>query len=73
MINYYISFGQVHVHSFNGMTLDKDILLCIKAHNYLDAIKIARTAFNNQYACIYKEEDINEELMKHFPRGIHYA
>jgi hypothetical protein len=66
MKTYYISFGQIHVHSVNGKTFDKDCICAIEAKDEEEAREKAFECFGNKWCFIYKE--IPD--MKWFPRGI---
>jgi len=66
----YITFGQVHAHSVNGKTFDKDSVAAISCNSYADGRKKAFEYFDNKFHNAYVEEDINEKLLSYFPRGI---
>ena len=59
----YFTFGQSHVHSVNGFTFDKDVVVKITSENPRDSMV---KYFGHTWAFEYdKEPD-----MKYFPRGI---
>ncbi len=60
----YFTFGQVHTHSFNGKTLDKDIVLRITAE---DPRAVMVKYFVQKWAMEYDEPP----RMDLFPRGIY--
>lgn len=66
MKKFYISFGQVHTHSVNGKTFDKDCLAEIEAKDKNEAHDVAMDIFKGVFCMVY------EELpdMSFFPRGI---
>jgi hypothetical protein len=66
MKSFYITFGQIHTHSINGKTLDKDCVAEIQAENYNEAHQKAMEIFNGIF-CFCKE-DIPD--MSFYPRGI---
>ncbi len=66
---YYITFGQIHTHSINGITFDKDIVAEITADTYEEARKKAFELFGNKFAFIRQTNDL-ETLLQWFPRGI---
>ncbi len=60
----YFTFGQVHVHSVNGVTFDKDIVVKITAK---DPRQVMVDTFGQKWSMEYdKEPD-----MKFLPRGIY--
>lgn len=62
----YFSFGQIHAYSFNGHTLDKDVLVKITAENPREVMmKFFGTHWGFEYG-----EEILEDL-EYFPRGIY--
>jgi hypothetical protein len=64
MKKYYLTFGQIHVHSVNGKTFDKDCICVIDAENETEARKIAFDTFGDKWGTIYNK--ISTDL---FPRG----
>lgn len=66
---YYITFGQVHVHSVNGKTFDKDCLAELEAESNEEAHKMAMDIFKGVFhQCV--GEDKLEEFLEYFPRGV---
>lgn len=63
---YYISFGQVHTHSVNGKTFDKDCLCALEANDYHDAHAKAMEIFNGTFCFVYS----HLPDMSFFPRGV---
>ena len=63
----YITFGQVHVHSVNDKTFDKDCVAVIDAESELEGRKIARELFDNKYFTSYTE--FSDDKLEYFPRG----
>lgn len=62
----YISFGQIHVHSIGGKTLDKDCIAEIEADNERDGHEKAMKMFNKKFHnCTESPPD-----MDFYPRGI---
>jgi len=69
MAKFYITFGQVHVHSVNGKTFDKDCLAEIEAETNGEAHEKAMEIFKGVFhQCL--NEDKLEESLKYFPRGV---
>ena len=66
---FYISFGQVHVHSIDGKTLDKDCLAELEAETKEEAHKVAMDIFNKTFHNVYTENELSS-VIKYFPRGI---
>lgn len=69
MNKYYITFGQVHVHSVNGKTFDKDCLAEIEAETNGEAHTKAMEIFNGVFhQCL--DADKLEGSLPYFPRGV---
>ena len=66
MIKLYVSFGQVHTHSVNGKTFDKDSIAVIEAEDYEGGRDIAFQLFGPKFATTYS----NKPNMEFFPRGL---
>lgn len=65
MKNFYITFGQIHVHSVNGKTFDKDCVAVVKTKNMKAARIIAFEKFNAKFHhCLETKPN-----MSFFPRG----
>ena len=61
----YITFGQVHTHSVNGKTLDKDSVAIIEADSIGDGREKAMEMFDGVFhRALGKAPD-----MSYFPRG----
>ena len=69
MAKFYITFGQIHVHSVNGKTFDKDCVAEIEAESNSEAHGIAMDVFNQKFHQCFNEDKL-EENMPYFPRGI---
>lgn len=72
MTKVYITFGQVHVHSINGKTLDKDCVAVINCNSYghgrTMAFEYLDGVFHN---CYSHEEYIDGKVgIEYFPRGL---
>ena len=64
----YVTFGQIHVHSVNGKTFDKDSIASIKCENYADGRRLAFEYFGPQFFTTYRAVD--DEMLSFYPRGI---
>ena len=64
-MKFYISFGQTHTHSINGVTIDKDCVVEIEAESRGAAHERAMDIFDGVFHNVYDEPHIN-----YFPRGI---
>ncbi len=66
----FITFGQIHVHSINGKTIDKDCVAVINHTKDEDGRAIAFELFGNKYSMEYPEKYWKESDMLHYyPRG----
>lgn len=63
MIRRYFTFGQTHVHSVDGFTYDKDIVVEITANN-------PRQTMFDTFGCQWGMEYEQKPPMELFPRGI---
>lgn len=66
----YITFGQVHTHSINGITLDKDSIAAIEHDKEESGHKIAMVIFDTKFHQAVKEESLTEDFLSYFPRGV---
>ena len=69
MENHYVTFGQTHVHSVNGKTLDKDTVAVFKAKNSAEGRKQAYEYFGSDFFTDYHGSQWSNEKMKYFPKG----
>ena len=65
----YITFGQVHVHSVNGKTFDKDCVAVINAEDEENGREKAFEYFSDKWFTSYTEENWKDSNMHFFPRG----
>lgn len=70
MKKFYVTFGQVHTHSVNGKTFDKDCVAEIQAENEAKARDKTFDSFGNKWHQCINEEEKTEAFMEFFPRGI---
>ncbi len=66
MNNYYFTFGQVHTHSVNGKTFDKDCVVSIKAGSSDSARRKMFDTFGQKWASQYE----TQPDMRFYPGGI---
>lgn len=70
-MKYYVTFGQVHVHSVNGQTLDKDCVATFEAVDYETAEEYAHYLFGPKYCSLKDHEEFDEEdLNNYYHRGL---
>ena len=69
MNKYYITFGQIHVHSRGGRTFDKDSLAVIEAETSEEAHKIAMDIFDGKFHNVHTEKQL-PGIIEYFPRGV---
>lgn len=69
MKKYYISFGQIHIHTINGHTFDKDCVCEINAPNERDAREKAFETFDSKWSFLYCENTV-DKILRHCSRGI---
>lgn len=66
MKKFWILFGQIHKHSINGLAIDKDCILEVKAATRREAHENAMEMFDKKFFTVYDKLP----NMKHFPRGV---
>jgi len=66
MKTYYFTFGQVHIHEYNGKILDKDIVVEIESISYSTAREKMFNLFGDKWFTGYQEKPD----MSYFPRGV---
>lgn len=66
MITRYFTFGQTHVHSINGHTLDKDCVVKITAEN---PRTVMVEYFKDEWSFEYS--NFTENDLRYFPRGVY--
>lgn len=65
----FITFGQKHVHSINGKTLDKDTVAVIPAKTYTEGREKAFEYFNGVFCFSYFESEWTPSDIEWFPKG----
>ena len=64
----YVTFGQVHTHSVNGKTFDKDCVAVIHAPTHEEGREVAFELFDNKFCTTHdNEESVN---LEYYPRGL---
>ena len=66
----YVTFGQDHVHSINGITFDKDCVAVVECDNIDRCYHRVSKLFGRKYCTTYFERAINDKFMNYFPRGL---
>lgn len=69
MGKFYITFGQIHTHSVNGKTFDKDCLAEIEAETKEEAHKQAMETFDGVFHQTLSVDEARKAL-HYFPRGM---
>lgn len=65
----YVTFGQIHTHSVNGKTLDKDTIAVINCSNEEQGRTTAFELFGPKFGTSYFDKQWNKDNMKYFPKG----
>ncbi len=71
-MKYFVAFGQAHVHSFNGLTFDKDCVATVETDSYDSARTYAFQMFGNQWLSIFRMnqgEEGDQDIIDSYPRG----
>jgi hypothetical protein len=69
----FVTFGQVHAHSINGKTLDKDCVAVFGRMSEADVRALLHDSYNNEYAQTFNHTNWDVNLLKYFPRGYVYV
>lgn len=64
-VKFYITFGQIHAHSVNGKTFDKDCVCVIRGNTAEECDKKAFEVFKG----IFHEHSTRMPPMEYYPRG----
>ena len=72
MAKTYITFGQVHVHSVNRRTFDKDCVAVIECENEAHGRELAFEYFGPTWHQSYFEPSHQKltDILHYFPRGL---
>ena len=62
----YITFGQIHVHRYNNITLDRDCVAMMESPDEESVRRFLFDRFDNKYSTTYP----HVPEMKYYPRGI---
>lgn len=65
----FVTFGQVHAHSINGKTVDKDCVAVFGTMSEEDVRQLLHDCYRNEYATTYTQETWEEGMLAYFPRG----
>jgi len=66
----YITFGQIHTHSINGITLDKDSVAVLEHDKEESGHEIAMQLFDAKFHQAVSRETVTGEFLSYFPRGL---
>jgi len=66
----YVTFGQIHVHSINGRTFDKDCVAVIESESAAKGRELAFQYFGKKFCFEYPENHFKMDSMEYFPRGL---
>ena len=66
---HYVTFGQKHVHSIVGKTLDKDTVAVFYAFDSQDGRQRAFNFFKDKFFTDYHDTQWKEENLLWFPKG----
>ena len=66
---FYVTMGQIHVHSIDGNMIDKNCVVRFKCNSCNEGRNKAMELFGRKFCFTYFDTDWNEEDMKYYPRG----
>ena len=69
MAKHYVTFGQIHTHSIDGKTLDKDTVAIFEAEDQEKGRALAFEIFGDKFCFEYHEDRWDPENMMFFPKG----
>ena len=64
----YVTFGQVHAHSVNGKTFDKDCVAVIHAPTHKEGREVAFELFGDKFFTTYDNKE--SVHLEYYPRGL---
>ena len=70
MPKHYVTFGQVHTHRVNGITLDCDTVACYTAKDAIDGRNKAVEYFGDKFFTDYHDDAFNKKDLQYFPKGV---
>lgn len=70
MARHYVTFGQLHTHRVNGITVDCDCVASFEAADYMEGREKAWSLFGDKFFTDYHGEEIENVGLEYFPRGI---
>ena len=67
----YITFGQIHVHRVNGVTLDADCVACFNSQHDMrgPAREQIYELLEGKFHMTYYDE-LPEKVLQYYPRGV---
>ena len=68
----YVTFGQTHTHSVNGITLDKNTVAVLSAENREHGRQKAFDYFGAKFCFEYFDDQWNDDDIKYYPAGYVY-
>lgn len=64
----YITFGQVHVHSVNGKTFNKDCVAVLEAPTMKEGRQLAFDIFDDKFHGHH--DNLEDVKLEYYPRGL---
>lgn len=68
-MKHFVTMGQEHVHSIDGMTIDKDTVVRFDVATVGGGRRKAFDYFGQRFSMEYSEKEWNEDYMDHYPGG----
>lgn len=66
----YVTFGQIHVHSVNGKTFDKNCVAVIESDDIISGRNRVFAIFDRKFCTSYYEDEWKEaDQLRYYPRG----
>jgi len=72
MANHYVTFGQKHIHTIDGKTLDKDTVAVYQADSDKEGREKAFQLFGPNFFTDYHDTAWKEDKLQFFPKGYLY-
>lgn len=66
----FITFGQVHVHSVNGKTFDRDCIAAIESRSEAEGRELAYKYFDDKWHESYFGGAPPDDWLPFYPRGV---
>ena len=65
----FVTFGQIHTHSVNGVTLDKNCVAVIECKSHIEGRNKIMDLTKGKFCTTYFEDQWSDNWLEYYPRG----